>query len=252
MVELILPRKEDYPNNLKILEAEGEKKSKLYYAALNASAMAYFGNARIVKLVHIKKLRHAVSLIPERKYKRTLDVGTGIGIMLPTLSKISEKVEAIDSSSIISYTKHMVNKRRLSNVTVKKFDAKHITQYPDRHFDLIVCMSTLEHIHQLDEIFQTFKRLLTKNGILIIGFPVETKLVIFIHESYMKLFRGQLKEDYNFEKREVKNPYEKTEGHVSNYNDIIKVAQKYFKIDNKIILQPFFIKIYYTLKLTHK
>ncbi len=252
MVELILARKGDYPDNFRVLLSTGKKKPRVYYAALNASAMAYFGNARLVKAMHIKKLIHAVSLIPERRFRRALDLGTGIGILLPTLSKIADKVEAIDSSSIISYTKYMVKKRKLKNVIVKKFDSNELRNYPQGYFDLIICMSTLEHIHDLDEVFQTFKRLLSKDGIIIIGFPVETKLVVFIHENYMKLFRGQLKEDYDFEKREVKNPYEKTEGHVSHYQDIIDIAKKYFSIDKKIDLKPFFIKIYFTLKLTPK
>ena len=252
MVELILPRKEDYPANFEIMEAKGKKKPKLYYASLNASAMAYFGRARIVRAMHIRKLQHAISLIPERRYRRAFDVGTGIGILLPTLSKIAEKVEAIDSSSIISYTKYMVKKRKLTNVAVKKFDANNPKKYPQGYFDLIVCMSTLEHIHNLDEVFQTFKRLLARDGVLIIGFPVETRLAIFIHETYMKFFRGQLKEDYDFKKREVKNPYEKTEGHISNYQDIIITAKKYFNIEQKIGLKPFFINIYCTLKLAHK
>ena len=252
MVQLIMPRKEDYPNDFKILEATGRQKKKLYYAALNGSAMAYFGKAKLVKWLHIKKLEHAVSLIPERKFKRALDVGTGIGVLLPTLATLADEVEAIDSSSIISYTRYMVKKRKLKNVTVKKFYAEKIREYPDAHFDIILCMSTLEHITNLDAVFQSFQRLLARDGILIIGFPVETRFVVFVHENYLRYFRGNLKEDYDFEKREVRNPYEKTEGHVSHFHDIIEVAWRYFTVEKKISLHPFFIKIYYTLKLVHK
>lgn len=236
------PQKTDYPNELSTLNI---KDSKYYYHAIEASASAYFSSSFIVKKLFYKRIKIVISLLENQKYVSTLDAGTGIGILLPFLSKISHKVKAIDYSDIIDYAQAMTEKKQINNISFEKLDLMNLKN--NQKYDLIVCLSVLEHINDVDTIFEKFTKILNPRGILIVGYPIEykiTKLIRIIESSFRK----------DLSQKIVHNSYKKTEeftGHISDWKKIDRALIKNFEIDKKIDLSLCFLK-YYAIRKAYK
>jgi len=236
------PEKTDYPDNLDIIKT---KKSKQYYNAIESSASAYFDSPKLVKKLFFKRLTEVISLIGNKKYNLTLDAGTGIGIVLPYLSQKSQEIIAIDYSDIVNYAAFMCKKKGIKNVSFQKVDLNKFTS--KNKFDLILCLSVLEHIDNPTIIFEKFNEILHEQGTLIVGYPIETNIIkLFRHlESYFrKSINKKIRED----------SYKKTEefaGHISDWKKIDQALIQNFNIEKKIDLKFCFIK-YYAIRKIHK
>jgi ubiquinone/menaquinone biosynthesis C-methylase UbiE len=122
--------------------------------------------------------------------------GTGAGFMLPALAARCRKVDGVDLSPMIKYTQEMLDKRGLHNVELAQADLAHLP-YPDQTFDLVVCLSVIEHIPDPDAVLKEMARVLQPNGVLILGYPLENAIftsleTLAILESRLRRFiQGQ-------------------------------------------------------------
>ena len=238
-----LPKKADYPNQLDILN---NTNSEYYCNAIEGAASAYFNSPFLVKKLFFKRLELAINLIDKRKYAKVLDAGTGIGIMLPFLSQVSEKVKAIDYTNILDYARAMTKKRGIHNVSFEKMDLANLKE--NEKFDLIICLSVLEHIEDTEKIFQKFKGILNEKGLLIVGYPIESNLMKLIRKLEALIFRKDMSKEvreHNYSKSE------KFTGHISDWKKIDNSMKKYFKIDQNVNLSFCFFK-YYALRKAYK
>ena len=100
--------------------------------------------------------------------KSLLDVGTGTTALPQLLCKSGINVTAIDniydywSKGMFNRHFHVVN----SDITKVEFDKK---------FDVITCISVLEHIKKFDAAIDTMFHYLKKKGYLILSFPYNEK-----------------------------------------------------------------------------
>jgi len=234
-IKLKIPQKTDYPENI-FLSIDG----------LEGCASAYFQTNPFLRHFFIKRLKEIIKLIPDRQYQSILDVGTGVGFFLPTLSLLGEKVIALDNTSIVEAVKYMLAKRDISNVEVCRADIKEIP-FDSESFDLIIATSVLEHVKDLDSAFIELKRVLKKDGTLIIGYPIENKFIVFLRkiEAYL---RPNLNKAVS---QELETNSER--GHLSNYLEIKNQAKKHFNIEENIFLKALgLLRIYEILELKKK
>lgn len=214
--KIILPDKNLYP-------------SKIGYQAYGVESCAnvYFDAHPVVKHIFINRLKKAVSLIPtNRRYLYILDLWAGIGALLPTLSNLYKDSNIIgaDYSPILHATKGMVEKSHINNVDLVRCDIRNMP-FDTHTFDLIICLSVLEHIGDLPNAFKEIKRLLRDDGIYIVGWPCETTFLnimrkidaIFLRPKAYKVSKE------SFDKDEIS-------GHVSDYMDLRKNLHNNFKV----------------------
>lgn len=100
--------------------------------------------------------------------RKALDVGCGAGKLLAELQQLGWQAEGIDT--VLSQ-----GKRR--GLTLKKANLQ--TQplpYPKNHFDLIVCLDTLEHMADDKRLVSEMVRVTKSNGIIIISVPAYQRL----------------------------------------------------------------------------
>ena len=83
------------------------------------------------------------------KIHTTLDVGTGLGFNLKTLSKYSQRVLASDISRK-ALNKAKKNNSKLKNINYLCIDAEELRFA--RSIDVVVCTETLEHISNVNKV----------------------------------------------------------------------------------------------------
>jgi len=99
---------------------------------------------------------------------RTLDVGCGAGKLLLELEQLGWQAEGVDT--VLSQ-----GKRR--GLTLKKANLQ--TQplpYPANHFDLVICLDTLEHMSDDKRLAAEMARVAKPGGIMIISVPAYQRL----------------------------------------------------------------------------
>lgn len=110
------------------------------------------------------KLINRLTNIRQPSFKNLLDIGCGTGEFLNTCKNAGYNVVGIEPSSEarrLAQDKYSLDVR--TEESIKKFD--------NESFDIITMWHVLEHVHRLNERVAELKRLLKKNGVLIVAVP---------------------------------------------------------------------------------
>lgn len=220
-VKIVFPQKKDYPQQLSALKKKNDP--SLYFQLLESAASAYFETNFISRYLFKKRFQIAVDLIGKKTQPEILDAGCGIGFFLPTLAKIGKHIWAVDNAPhSLSYARFMCQKRKIKNVSFKKINLELPFPFPQEKFDLIVCLSVLEHVKKLDKAIYNLKKVLKRKGILIVGYPNENNLIFRLLQSLeQRLLRPAVYETFQGLKLV----------HVSKARQIERVVRKHFYIE---------------------
>ena len=183
------PNRGDYPESLSLLD-EPSQNPEGYVQLFVSSASAYFETDPLTRSLFKRRFRLVDRYLAARaskgKFERALDVGTGIGFALPLLAAYAKKITALDFSPVsLSYAGAMAAKRSLPVECVEG----DLTAMPfqDGTFDLLMCMSVLEHFADPSKTVAELRRVVKQGGTLIIGYPTETPFFHFLHETVSRL-----------------------------------------------------------------
>jgi 2-polyprenyl-3-methyl-5-hydroxy-6-metoxy-1,4-benzoquinol methylase len=105
-------------------------------------------------------------------YKSILDFGCGSGVMLPLLSKLADRVIAMDTDLVpLRKVEQLI--RLPENITV--YDAKMtgLNTMEAGSVDVIVALDVLEHVDDLDATITDLFRLLIPGGRILVSGPTE-------------------------------------------------------------------------------
>lgn len=134
----------------------------------------------IYGLIYRHRYKMAYSLMLEAQ--TCLEVGCGYGQFLPALSGKVEKLYAVDIHPYLGEVRRILEKERFKKVRLSQGDIFHLP-YKENSFNTIICLSVLEHLDNLELSILELKRVLKKNGKLIIGFPIKN----YITRMFFKL-----------------------------------------------------------------
>jgi len=165
------------------------------------------------------------------RFRRLLDVGCGSGIFLPELAKHAEHLIACDLHPNMDKVATMLSAESI-DATVLRSDACSIP-VASESIDVVVCMSVLEHIHDLESPANEFFRVLRPGGIAVVGLPVKNLLTdAILNMSYLTL-EAKLEDE-----------------HVSNHDDVIRAFGRVFQMEGVLNiprLLPERLRLYTTL-----
>lgn len=145
-----------------------------------------------------------------------VDAGFGSGLLFLELSKRAKNVFGIDIHDKIGEVSKML--ATLGVTAELKHGSVYQMPYSDNFFDAAVSVSTFEHLTDLDSVFHELSRVIKPSGVAVISFPVRN----IITDSFFRAV--------GFNPREI---------HPSSHDDIIKTAEKYFKIEKTLIFPKF-------------
>ncbi|MDB5239102.1 MAG: Methyltransferase protein [Candidatus Parcubacteria bacterium] len=247
---IVFPEKKDYPDSFSILD-NPEKDVKKYLRMVVSSAFAYFDADPVTKYLFRKRFYIIDSFLKKvgmSKVKSALDVGTGVGYFVPALASYADKVVALDySDDILEYVAVMAKNRGLANVTTLRGDILKMP-FPDNTFNLVICMSVLEHFKDLRDPLLELKRVLAPGGILVTGYPSETAFFRFLHQKVIAWTtkKGKKAREY-LNKNEESDDTAMHAPHVSNAEDIqgaVEAAGLQEVTSKAIKLLPPFLELY--------
>jgi ubiquinone/menaquinone biosynthesis C-methylase UbiE len=165
----------------------------------------YFWNYKFpIKYVQLYRFKTILNLLGDATYPNLLEVGTGSGIFLPELSRHCESLYACDVHP------HFENiNKLLKSYKVPHFDVStqsiEKTTYPDNFFDVVIAVSVLEFVKDLNSGINEIKRILKTDGVFITICPMESKIL----DSVLSLFsRKPPKDEFGDSRKYVKKALE--------------------------------------------
>lgn len=136
-----------------------------------------------IKYVQLYRFKTIIKLLGSKKYGHLLEVGTGSGIFLPELARHCEKIYACDIHPHFEEIDKLAKHYKFNNYELKSQSIEK-TDYPDDHFDVIVAVSVLEFVDDLQVAIDEIKRILKKDGIFLTICPMQNKMLDFILSFY--------------------------------------------------------------------
>jgi 2-polyprenyl-3-methyl-5-hydroxy-6-metoxy-1,4-benzoquinol methylase len=106
-----------------------------------------------------------------------LDIGAGTGAFAHAMQEKGWKVTALEPDE-------NTRKRALEINSIQLFPIETLYNLPDQTFDVITLWHVLEHVHDLNGYFESFKKLLKPNGRLIIAVPNYTSFDASYYKSF--------------------------------------------------------------------
>jgi len=169
-IKLVLPKKENLmPLKYEYIDSTIDQ----YYRPIQGNLMS-------------KRLTMALSLIPDKKVERILDVGYGGGQFVPSLATISkEPIYGIDTLPQPERVAELLEKDGYKTNLIE--GSVFNMPYKDDFFDGIVCISVMEHFKgkELNTATKEMYRVLKPGGWLVYGFPVKNPLTDFIIQNFL-------------------------------------------------------------------
>ena len=127
----------------------------------------------LVKMVSVGRLDKIVDLLPQDKKIKILDAGCGEGqLLLKIFERGYKNIYGVDITKIAI---KQAEKRVKANFSLQNLEN---LNYENEKFDVVICTEVIEHIENYEKVLQELKRILKKNGLLIITFPNEPLCVV--------------------------------------------------------------------------
>jgi SAM-dependent methyltransferase len=120
-----------------------------------------------------ERINRGFRLLPRRKFTRTLEVGYGAGAVLLALGADGGELHGIDLDADPAPVTALLARKGLAASLVK--GSVYELPYPDAHFDLVVCFSVFEHLHEYEKGLCEVARVLQPGGMFLLGMPSVNK-----------------------------------------------------------------------------
>lgn len=107
-------------------------------------------------------------------YGDLLDVGFGSGVMVPEERRRARRVQGIDLHDKVDLVRERLAAQGV-HADLRRGSIEAIP-FPDASQDAVVCLSVLEHLHDLDGALREIHRVMKPEAVFAVGFPVKSRL----------------------------------------------------------------------------
>jgi len=136
----------------------------------------YYSRFWPVRHMYRKRLALSLKALGDKRYPLMLELGTGGGILLYSLSRIAKRIVASDIHPHLKAVEKNLRKDGLKNIEFRKFDINRIP-FKEDTFDSVVAISVLEHIRTLGKAVSEIRRVLKDRGTLVVGIPADNLIM---------------------------------------------------------------------------
>ncbi len=135
----------------------------------------------VVGALFRRRINLGLELLPPRRFTTALEIGYGSGGLLLTLAQGVDDLHGIDLDADPQSVSQMLRERGHRATLVQ--GSVYALPYPDAHFDLIVCFSVFEHLHDYEKALREASRVLTADGVFLLGMPSVSRLMGVLFEA---------------------------------------------------------------------
>lgn len=122
-----------------------------------------------------ERINMGLRLLGSRRYPRVLEVGYSAGAVLLTLADISDDLHGIDLDAAPAPVERMLAARGRTAKLLK--GNVYDLPYEPGAFDLVVCFSVFEHLHEPDKALREVARVLAPGGDFLLGMPAVNRMM---------------------------------------------------------------------------
>src|SRR6185503_20904807 len=122
-----------------------------------------------------ERINRGLGLLPERPFKRALEVGYGAGAVQLALSSGVEECHGIDLDA---------DPGPVTALLARHGHTSHLAQgsvyelpYEAGFFELVVCFSVFEHLHEYRKALGEVARVLAPGGLFLLGMPAVNRMM---------------------------------------------------------------------------
>lgn len=169
----------------------------------------------IVQKVRFSLIDHVLDNI---KVSRLLEIGYGSGIFLPHLAQYCDEIYGLDPHSHNENVADTLKSLGI-NALLTQGRIDEYTGYPDEFFDVIVAVSTLEFVEDMEKGCEEIKRILKNDGRLMLVTPAH----FWVYDFMLKILTNENARDIYSDRRESLEP----------------ILMNHFDIDEKLYFPKF-------------
>ena len=156
--------------------------------------------SKIVGSLYWNRFREVFDYLKLRRWDVILEVGCGYGFFLPSLCQIADKVIGSDIEELFDFVEKTTLRdiqRTCNNLELRKADVRNLSHWIAEKCDVIVAISVLEHVDDLDKALIEISKCLRPGGLLACVLPSENRL----YKLGRKLlgYSGDYHENYEYE-----------------------------------------------------
>lgn len=134
----------------------------------------------LVGQLFCERINLGLRLLPAKTYPCALEIGYGSGGLLLLLSQMAAELHGIDLDANPEPV-NQVLKDRGCQATLRQGSVYDLP-YGVNSFDLIVCFSVFEHLHDFPRALQEVHRVLKPGGLFLLGMPTVSRMMgVFFH-----------------------------------------------------------------------
>lgn len=160
-----------------------------YLVKTNDLDQAGWNYKPILGFIQRRRFQLIVKLLGTTRYKHALDVGYGSGVFLPELARHATDVSGVDPHDRNDEA-HVALEKVGVDATLYSAPAEHLPM-ADASYDLLVVVSALEFVTDIEQVCKEMVRVLTTDGTLCVVTPGQSALIDF----GLRVLSGQKAED---------------------------------------------------------
>ncbi len=173
----------------------------------------YFSKNIPLQWIFWKRLQIILDMAKRvRNPESVLDFGMGWGVLLPSLSKIFQRVYGVDiHEPSIAIARHLIQLLDCRNVQVLQAQSDdRLPKFGRRSLNCIIAADVLEHVRNLSNVLSSFDEMLADDGYLIVSIPTENRI-------------------YSMAKMLLKHPAS-VDRHIHNRMEVIREVKQNFTV----------------------
>ena len=122
-----------------------------------------------------ERINMGLRMLTRPAYERALEVGYGAGAVLLTLAPRVATLDGLDLDAEPEPVRALLERRGFSAALVRA--SVYELPYGDAAFDLVVCFSVFEHLHDFERALREVHRVLMPGGEFLLGMPAVNKMM---------------------------------------------------------------------------
>lgn len=129
----------------------------------------------LIGRLFLERINRGLRLLPERQYRRVLEVGYGAGAVQLALAPFVEELHGIDLDADAEMVTQLLAARGVRSQL--KRGSVYELPYEPGYFEAIVSFSVFEHLHDFTKALSEVYRVLRPGGLFLLGMPSVNRLM---------------------------------------------------------------------------